>query len=153
MQFDPIAATLAGDADGTIVYAATSKWQVSLIEAMKFLEGNLGLPDYVAQEVVLDALADQISDATQLDLQAPTMWIAVINAAADRFAASLHPSVVANAADVIAASNRQIDQIPLTASQSFLDAMAAEQRHDESMIAETLHKPAPVGSPAARGQR
>src|SRR5207248_7215674 len=106
LNFDPIAATLDGEAP-PLAYVVNTVWSDSSLEATSFLEGLTGATHQASFAAVQDALAQYLKATTGLiDVSDPAVMGTIVQMAATRLGEQVNPPAVMAVGAAMAEANR-----------------------------------------------
>jgi hypothetical protein len=128
--FDQLAGTVNGDPAGPAVFAAEVKVLDTLALAASFLSS---LPDspgqFLLANLVSRDIADKILEAESLlDLGNATIVGSILDSVINQTSLVVDDATLAGVAEVIAAGNQYIDDLPVTIDAAYLVAVAKAQR-------------------------
>ncbi|MEQ1831194.1 MAG: Calx-beta domain-containing protein, partial [Pirellula sp.] len=128
--FDHLAATLRGDSAGPEIFAAEVKVQDTIASAGTFFAAfpnaptSFALANLVASEIAYKMLEPD----SNVDLSNTAVIESILNAVIQQTGLIVNFSVVAGAAEIMAASNQAIDAVPVTVDEPYLSEVARVQK-------------------------
>lgn len=137
---NPQYATLAGDADAAAVFTAHQLVSDTVVQVASLFSALPGAPpfEFFSQLVFAD-LADKIAAAgSALDLSEPVVIENVIHGITFATGFVLNGPLVIGAAQVIAAGNRAIADIPVTTDRAYLEAVTRVKQVAQGAAASAL---------------
>lgn len=132
--------TAAGNANAAAVYAGLAKVEDTVTQIGR-LVGSLqnAPPTAMVAQLVFDDIAAKIAAPdSSLDLSNSLVVQSVIDGTLVRTGLVLDPAIASGAAQVIAAGNEEVDQVPIKGDEAFLAAVRKTQAAAQGPVATQL---------------
>jgi len=138
--YDPIEETLNGDVNGPLVLAAQARLEdtIALVAALIRSPHNTPPSASLTSMIVGDIAAQVATASSAIDFSNPSTITSLIQAVETTTSTTLAPSLVAGAANVIAAANQQIDAITPANNLMFVEDVGKVQIVSQSSVANDL---------------
>ena len=139
-DFDPFVETLAGNANGPKVFAAHALVPDTVVQIAALFTGA-GDTHSTAEltRKIVDAIAACVSSATaKIDLGSDSVIASLIQDVGSRLSHPLPSELVSGAATVIAATNREVTEVPVATTLAYLEEVSKIKHVAQGAVAQAL---------------